>query len=258
MEADASISLASLCKDARFTMATILETKQLTKRFGELAAVDNLSFEVEEGEIFGIAGPNGAGKTTLFNVMSGVYSGTGEVIFEGQPISQLRPYQVCHRGLARTFQIPTVFSTLTLYDNVRVGAHFGNDGQDEDKIIGDTLDFVGLKGKENVEAKHLCLFDKKLTMLAAALATRPHLLMLDEPVGGLSITEISQSVSLFRRINQDLNVTLIVIEHLMKVLMRICDRLMILHEGQRISIGPPEEVAREKRVIEVYLGDEYA
>ncbi len=239
-------------------MAVVLEVKQLTKRFGELAAVNNLSFEVEKGEIFGIAGPNGAGKTTLFNVISGVYSGTGEVIFEGQPISRLRPYQVCHRGLARTFQIPTVFSTLTLYDNVRVGAHFGTAGQDEDRIIGDTLDFVDLRGKENVEVKHLCLFDKKLTMLAAALATQPRLLMLDEPIGGLSPVEIGQSISLFERINQEMGVTLIVIEHLMSVLVEISQRLMILHNGERISIGSPEEVTKDKQVIEVYLGAEYA
>jgi branched-chain amino acid transport system ATP-binding protein len=239
-------------------MPVVLEVKQLTKRFGELAAVKNLSFEVEKGEIFGVAGPNGAGKTTLFNVISGVYSGTGEIIFEGQPISGLRPYQICHRGLVRTFQIPTVFSTMTLYDNVRVGAHFGNDGQDEDKIIGDALDFVGLRGKENVEAKHLCLFDKKLTMLAAALATQPRLLMLDEPIGGLSPVEIGKSISLFKKINQEMRVTLIVIEHLMSVLMEISQRLMILHNGERISIGSPEEVAKDKQVIEVYLGADYA
>lgn len=239
-------------------MSVVLEVKQLTKRFGELAAVDNLSFEVEKGEIFGIAGPNGAGKTTLFNVISGVYSGTGEIVFEGQPINGLRPYQICRKGLSRTFQIPTVFSTMTLYDNVRVGAHFGNDGQDDDAITRDTLDFVGLREKENVEARHLPLFDKKLTMVAAALATRPHLLMLDEPIGGLSPGEIQQSVSLFKRINEELGITLVVIEHLMKVLMGVSERLMILHNGEKISIGSPEEVAKDKKVIEVYLGAEYA
>jgi len=239
-------------------MSVVLEVKQLTKRFGELAAVDNLSFEVEKGEIFGIAGPNGAGKTTLFNVISGVDSGTGEIIFEGQPINGLRPYQICRKGLSRTFQLPTVFSTMTLYDNVRVGAHFGNDSQDDDAIIRDTLDFVGLREKENVEARHLPLFDKKLTMVAAALATRPHLLMLDEPIGGLSPGEIQQSVSLFKRINEELGITLLVIEHLMKVLMGVSQRLMILHNGEKISIGSPEEVAKDKEVIEVYLGAEYA
>lgn len=239
-------------------MAAILEVRGLTKRFGELAAVNNLSFEVEKGEIFGIAGPNGAGKTTLFNVISGIYSGTGEVIFEGRRINGLRPFQICRLGLVRTFQIPTLFSTLSVYDNVRVGAHFGTDRHNEEEVIRDALDIVGLSGKETVEARHLCLFDKKLTMLAAALATQPRLLMLDEPVGGLSPTEIQQSITLFRRVNQEMGITLIVIEHLMSVLMGISNRLMILHNGEKISFGSPEEVAKDKQVIEVYLGAEYA
>jgi branched-chain amino acid transport system ATP-binding protein len=238
-------------------MPTILEVKHLSKRFGELAAVNNLSFEVEKGEMFGIAGPNGAGKTTLFNVISGVYTGTGEINFEGEQINGLRPFQVCHKGLVRTFQIPTVFSTLTLYDNVRVGAHFGNHSRNEDRIIRDTLDFVGLDGKEDVEARHLCLLDKKLTMLATALATQPRLLMVDEPIGGLSPVEIEQSIALFNKINQEMGITLIMIEHLMSVLMEISQRLMILHNGEKIGIGAPEEVAQDEQVIEVYLGAEY-
>jgi len=240
-------------------MPAILEVRQVTKRFGQLAAVNNLSFEVEEGEVFGIAGPNGAGKTTLFNLISGLYSGEGEIIFEGQRINGLRPYQICRKGLVRTFQIPTVFSTMSVYDNVRVGAHFGSDYRDdEDSIIRNVLDLVGLKGKESVEAKHLSLFDKKLTMLAATLATHPRLLMLDEPIAGLSPLEIQQSVALFKKINKELGITLIVIEHLMNVLMEISHRLMILHNGEKISIGSPEEVAKDKRVIEVYLGAERA
>jgi len=180
----------------------ILEAKQLTKRFGELAAVNNLSFEVETGEIFGIAGPNGAGKTTLFNVISGVYSGAGEIIFEGQQIDGLRSHQICHKGLARTFQVPAVFSSMTLYDNIRVGAYFGRDGQDdqdEEKFIRDTLDYVGLKGKEKVTAKHLSLFDKKMTMIAMALATKPRLLMLDEPIGGFSTVHFHRTARVGRR-----------------------------------------------------------
>ncbi len=242
----------------RGPMATILEARHLTKRFGELAAVNDLSFEVEEGEIFGIAGPNGAGKTTLFNVISGVYSGSGEIIFDGQHLNRLRPYQVCRKGLARTFQIPTVFSTLTVYQNVRIGAHFGNRSKHKEKVIEQVLDFVGLKEKEGAKAEALRLFDKKLLMVAAALATGPRLLMLDEPVGGLSPSEIEQSVALFRRINEELGITLIVIEHLMKVLMGISQRMMIIHNGQKISTGTPEAVANDEQVIEVYLGAEYA
>ncbi|OGN71788.1 MAG: hypothetical protein A2X25_02490 [Chloroflexi bacterium GWB2_49_20] len=239
-------------------MPIILETKQITKRFGELAAVNNLSFDVNEKEIFGIAGPNGAGKTTLFNVISGIYSGSGEIDYFGERIDRLRPFQVCLKGIARTFQIPTVFSTLTVYDNIRIGAHFGNHSLNEKKIINDVLEFIGLTEKQHIEAKHLPLFDKKLTMLGAALATEPKLILLDEPIGGLSPKEINESVELFKRINNELGITIIVIEHLMKVLMAISQRMMIIHNGEKICIGSPEEVARDKQVIEVYLGAEYA
>jgi len=239
-------------------MPIILETKQVTKRFGELAAVKDLSFEVEEKEIFGIAGPNGAGKTTLFNVISGNYSGSGEIYFLGERIDRLRPFQVCLKGIARTFQIPSVFSTLTVYDNIRVGAHFGNHVKDEKNIIKEVLEFIGLSEKQNILTTHLPLFDKKLTMVAAALATHPKLLMLDEPIGGLSPWEINQSIDIFKRINRELGITLIVIEHLMKVLMEISGRMMILHNGEKICIGIPEEVAKDKQVIEVYLGADYA
>jgi len=239
-------------------MPIILETKQVNKRFGELAAVKDLSFEVKEKEIFGIAGPNGAGKTTLFNVISGIHSGSGEIYFFGERIDRLRPFQICLKGIARTFQIPSVFSSLTVYDNIRVGAHFGNHVKYEKKIIKEVLEFVRLSEKQNILTKHLSLFDKKLTMVAAALATHPKLLMLDEPIGGLSPGEINQSVDLFKRINRELGITLIVIEHLMKVLMEISERMMILHNGEKICIGTPEEVAKDKQVIEVYLGADYA
>lgn len=239
-------------------MPDILETRNVTKHFGELAAVKDLSFEVNEKEIFGIAGPNGAGKTTLFNVISGIYSSPGEIHFLGERIDRLRPYQVCLRGIARTFQIPSVFSTLSVYDNIRVGAHFGNHSEDERKIIKDVLAFVGLTEIQDIDAIHLSLYDKKMTMLAAALATEPKLLMLDEPIGGLSPGEIEKCIDIFRRINKELGITLIVIEHLMKFLMGISERMMILHNGEKISIGSPEEVANDKQVIEVYLGAEYA
>lgn len=239
-------------------MPEILKTDQVTKRFGELAAVKDLSFEVEENEIFGIAGPNGAGKTTLFNGISGIYPVSGKIYFEGERIERMRPYQVCLKGIARTFQIPSVFSTLTVYDNVRVGAHFGNHSPDEKETIQRVLDFLGISDKQDVEAKHLSLFEKKTTMLAAALATEPRLLMLDEPIGGLSPVEIQQSVDIFERINKEMGITLIVIEHLMKFLMGISNRMMILHNGEKICIGSPEEVANDPQVIEVYLGADYA
>lgn len=237
----------------------ILQLNKVTQRFGQLAAVNNLSFEVEEGEIFGIAGPNGAGKSTLFNVITGFYRGSGDIIFEGGNIRGLKPHQICHKGIARTFQIPELFLTLPLVENVKVGAHFGVRGaRGERERINEAINFVGLQGKENVFAANLNLFDKKTTLLAAALATKPKLLLLDEPIGGLSPTEVRESVALIRKINKELGLTIIVIEHLMKVLTKISQRLMILHNGEKICLGSPEEVTKNKRVIEVYLGVDYA
>ena len=233
----------------------ILEVNRLTQRFGELAAVKGLSFEVEKGEIFGIAGPNGAGKTTLFNVISGYYRSSGDIIFDGGNINKLRPHQICHKGIARTFQIPQIFLTLSMVDNVRVGAHFG--GQVPEKVglnIDEVINLVGLQGKENVIAANLNLFDKKLTMLAIALATKPELLLVDEPVGGLSPTEGKEFMALVRKLNEELGLTIIIIEHLMKVLRTLCHRLMILENGEKIALGHPEEVCRDERVIELYLG----
>lgn len=247
---------ADVCPPDDYSMA-ILELEKVNKRFGELAAVKDVSCEVQEGEIFGIAGPNGAGKTTLFNLISGVLPGSGKIIFNGININGLRPHQICQRGIARTFQIPTLFSTMTVFQNVRVGAHFGlRGGKDEEGIINEVINFVGLNGRENIIAENLNLFDKKSTMLAAALATKPRLLLLDEPIGGLSPTEIRQSVTLFQKINEGLGVTIIVIEHLMKVLVETSHRLMILHNGEKICVGPPQEVTKDRRVIETYLGVE--
>ena len=233
----------------------ILQLNNVTQRFGLLAAVKDLSFEVEKGEIFGIAGPNGAGKSTLFNVITGFYPGSGDIFFDGANIRGLRPHQICHKGIARTFQIPQLFLTLPMVENVRVGAHFGVRGaHDERERINEAMSLVGLQGKENVIAANLNLFDKKLTLIAAALATKPKLLLLDEPIGGLSPTEARESVDLIEKLNKELGLTIIVIEHLMKVLTKIAQRLMILHNGERICLGSPEDVARNKRVIEVYLG----
>ena len=237
----------------------ILQFKKVSKYFGNLAAVKECCFEVEEGEILGLAGPNGAGKTTLFNVTSGALPASGEIIFNGENIIGLRPHQICHKGIARTFQIPILFSTMTTTQNVRVGAHFGGHRADnEEENIKEVINYTGLSGKEDVVAENLNLFDKKLAMLAAALATKPKLLLLDEPIGGLNPTEIEEIVTLTQRINQELGVTIIIVEHLMKVLVKLAHRLMILHEGERICLGPCQEVTKDKRVIEVYLGVEHA
>ncbi len=235
-----------------------LENRNVTKYFGNLAAISDLSFEVEKGEVFGIAGPNGAGKTTLFNVIAGVYPCNGKIIFNGVQINGMRPHRICKMGIARTFQLPMVFSSFTVHQNIETGAHFGYAG-DEDRsgLVDEIIEFVGLQGKANVEAQHLRLFDKKLTMLGTVLATKPKLLLLDEPASGLNPTEVMDSIKLFKKINEKYSVTIIVIEHLMRVLMGISHRLMILNNGELIAIGPPSQVANNEKVIEVYLGKEY-
>ena len=238
----------------------ILKCENVTKQFGKLVAVHDVSFEVEEGMIFGIAGPNGSGKTTLFNLITGIYSYSGDIIFNGEKISGMSPHKICHKGIARTFQIPQLFLTLPLLDNLRAGTYFGAPSAhlNEMEHINEILDFVGLKGKETAIAANLKLLDKKLAMIATALATKPKLLLLDEPIAGLNPTEIRQSIELFKRISQELGLTIIIIEHFMKVLTELSQRLMILENGSRICIGAPLEVSKDERVIETYLGDCYA
>jgi branched-chain amino acid transport system ATP-binding protein len=239
-------------------MMTILRCVDVTQRFGELAAVRNISFEVEKGEIFGIAGPNGAGKTTLFNVITGFYRGSGDIFFDNERIIGLSTHQICHKGIARTFQIPHLFPTLPVAQNVRVGTHFGNPQEHNEKQdIEEVIRFVGLEGKENVPAESLSLLDKKLTMMAAALATKPKLFLLDEPIGGLSPTETKEFMTLVRKINQELGLTIMIIEHLMKPLTALSDRLMIMHNGEKVCLNPPKEVIADKKVIEIYLGSRY-
>lgn len=237
----------------------MLKCKKISKRFGEVAAVNSLSFSVEKGEIFGMAGPNGAGKTTVFNLITGICQGTGEIIFDGHNISSYPAHKICHKGMSRTFQIPQLFSSLSIYDNVRAGAHFGKTRvKNERKSISDAIDFVDLNEKSGLRAGSIKLWDKKMTMIASALATGPKMLLLDEPISGLNPKEIKQSIELFKKINIELGITIIIIEHFMKVLTELSERLMIIQNGEKVCIGSPHEVTKDKRVIEIYLGDSYA
>lgn len=233
----------------------ILKLNNVTKSFGKMTAVSRLSFHVEKGEILGMAGPNGAGKTTLFNVITGFYRGSGEITFDGFRIDRLRPDQIALLGIARTFQIPQLFTSMTISQNIEVGAYFGNkSSKDEKKTIEESLKFVGLEGKGDTLVSELKLFDKKLTMVAAALATKPKLMLLDEPIAGLGPLEAENSVRLIKKINTELNVTIIIIEHLMSVLTDISKRLMVLNNGREICTGPPEIVCKNPEVIEAHLG----
>lgn len=235
--------------------APILTVRDLGMAFNNVPALRNLNFEVRPGEIFGIAGPNGAGKTTLFNVVSGLYVGSGRIAFRDQDISKAKPHRICHLGMARTLQVPRIFTTLNVYDNVRFGAHFGKHGRrNEGQLIERALEFVGLIHRKRDPAQHLGLYQKKMTMIAAALATEPSLLLLDEPVGGLSPVEIDPLIALIQRINRELKITVIIIEHLMKVLKALSHRMMIIHYGETICIGTPEAVMADENVKAVYLG----
>jgi branched-chain amino acid transport system ATP-binding protein len=235
----------------------ILETKGISKVFGKLQALLDVDLQVAQGEIFGIAGPNGAGKSTLFNVIAGTFPPTtGKVIFDGRDVTALKSHQICRIGLARTFQVPQTFPSLSVYDNIRVGVTFG--GARQARIadrIEQALDFLDLNSVRDLEASNLDLYTTKLVMMAACLATDCRLLMLDEPLAGLSVTEISDFLRVVRHINQNAGTTVVIIEHILDSLIEISERILILDTGEVIYNGDPEGIRTDARVIEVYLGD---
>jgi branched-chain amino acid transport system ATP-binding protein len=241
---------------------TILECAGVNRYFGALAAVNGLSFRVERGQLFGIAGPNGAGKTTLFNLLSGhVPASSGTIRFKGEEIQGLPPHRICHRGLARTFQIPQVFGSGTIEENVLVGAYFGRRerlpafGFDrETRSRADrALEMTGLGAHRRAPAHLASVFDKKRLMMASALATEPDLLMLDEPFGGLNHGEIDDLIALIRRLH-GAGLTILLIEHVMRALMALSERVLIMHHGEELAEGTPDEIRRNSHVIQVYLG----
>jgi branched-chain amino acid transport system ATP-binding protein len=243
--------------------SALLEIIGLTKRFGGLAAVDDLSFRVSQGETFGIAGPNGAGKTTLFDTISGHARATrGRIVFGGQEIQDRSSHAICHMGIARTFQIPTVFPEHTVFGNIVVGAYFGRGsravpgtrfGAESIERGREAATFVGLQHKLDAVAGPLSLFDKKRLMIASAIASEPDLLMLDEPVGGLNPGEIDEVLDLVRKVRSS-GVTVVLIEHVMAALMSISDRVMVMNHGRLLFEGTPADVQRHEEVIRVYLG----
>lgn len=237
----------------------ILKVKGLTKRFEDLVAVSDVNLEIEKGEIFGIAGPNGAGKSTLFNLISGMFPpSSGTIEFQGNSLGGLKPHRICAFGLARTFQVPTTFHTLTVLGNIRIGALFGDakkSVKDTKKKIDEVIELLELTDKRDVLAEKLDLYTTKLVMFGAALATSCRLILLDEPMAGLSVTEIDHFRKLLRNINKEQNITIMIIEHLIDTLVDISDRIMVLHLGQVIYTGLSEQMTKDERVIEVYLGE---
>jgi branched-chain amino acid transport system ATP-binding protein len=238
----------------------ILEGEKVTKYFGGLAAVSEVDFHVDKGEIFGLIGPNGAGKTTLFNLISGTFAPKSGVIkFKGEKISGLKPYRICRLGMARTFQEVRIFGNIPALQNVSLGALFGTPKQSVSsaqatKEAEELLDFVGLTVPKTVPAGGLTLANQKRVEIARALATKAEMLLLDEVMAGLNPTETAEAMELVKKI-RDKGVTVFMIEHVMKAIMGVCDRIMVLHHGEKIADGTPQEVASSKKVIEVYLGE---
>jgi branched-chain amino acid transport system ATP-binding protein len=233
----------------------LLKAINVTKKFGELKAVDDLSFEVRAGKIFGIAGPNGAGKSTVYNLITGFYRFEGKIKFEGRDISGLPPYRIAKAGIARTFQIPQTFPSLSVQKGISVGSRFGAAGGLDPAHVDEVIRFVDLEKERTQNTGLLNLLGKKKLMIGAALATRPKILMLDEPMAGCNASEIKSLMKLISRINQDLGITIIIIEHFMKVLTELTETLLIIESGRKVLQDEPAKVVNDPRVIECYLGN---
>jgi len=246
-------------KEAQESNVPILEGKDVTKRFGGLTAVSNVGFHVDQGEIVGLIGPNGAGKTTLFNLISGaLVPKPGAIRFKGEKITGLKPHQICRKGVARTFQSVKVFANIPVFENVLLGSFFGAStgmsSADAAREATGLLEFVGLSAVRATPAKDLTLANQKRLEVARALATRPELLLLDELMAGLNPTEVAQAMELVTGL-RDKGITIFMIEHVMTAIMRVCGRIMVLHHGEKIAEGTPQEIATSKTVVEVYLGE---
>ncbi len=239
----------------------MLEVQGLTKKFGGFTAVDAISFDLGEGEILGLIGPNGSGKSTTFNLVAGLYAPTaGSIRFQGREIGGLKPAQVCHAGIGRTFQIPRPFRKLTILENVALSAFYGQNGKVSRatawKQAEEALNLIGLPYANDAGIDGLGAAALKKLELARALATQPRLLLADESLGGLDEAEMEQAADMLKNIRREKNITIIWVEHIMGVLMRVVDRCIVLDHGEIIAAGLPHEVARNPQVVEVYLGSD--
>jgi len=239
-------------------MTILLSLLGVSKRFGGLQALSNVTFDLPQGQILGLIGPNGAGKTTLFNAINGVYPPEkGQIMFRDKDVKGLKPYQLVKMGMARTHQIVRPLNELTVRENVMVGACFGHENQDlgnAAKIANEVLEFTGLSTRADQLAGSLNVAQKKRLELARALAARPYLLLLDEVLAGLNPSEIDNMVQIVLRIREQ-GITIIMIEHVMKAVMNVSDRIIVLDYGEQIAEGSPETIARDEKVIEAYLGN---
>jgi branched-chain amino acid transport system ATP-binding protein len=237
----------------------ILEGEKVTKHFGGLAAVNSVDFAIDQGEVVGLIGPNGAGKTTLFNLISGSLPTTaGEIRYKGKKITGLKPHQICKKGVARTFQSAKLFAGMTVFENVLAASLFGTKRAisvpDAEREAKELLEFVELSTVGAMLAKDLPIAHRKRLEVARALATKPDLLMFDEVMAGLNPAELAHAMELITK-TRNKGMTIFMIEHVMKAIMNICDRIIVLHHGSKIAEGTPEEIATSKTVVEVYLGE---
>lgn len=239
-------------------MTLILQVEGVSKLFGGLLALSKVTFDLPEGQILGLIGPNGAGKTTLFNVINGVYAANqGRVRFRGTDVTGFKTYQMARLGLARTHQIVKPLNELLVRENVVVGACFGRENhslRNATKIADEVLDLVHLTNRADQLAGSLNVAQKKRLEMARALAAHPYLLLLDEVLAGLNASEIAEMVDTVREI-RDQGITIIMIEHVMHAIMNVSDRIIVLDYGEQIAEGTPEEIAKDEKVIEAYLGD---
>ena len=238
---------------------TLLQLSGVNRRFGGVVAVNDVDFEVEAGEIVGLMGANGAGKTTLFSMIAGnLRPSSGQIMLNDRRIDRLRPDQICRLGVARAFQIVRPFAGLTVVENVAIGELFGSRREYSltraENAARETLDEVGLGDRADDPAGTLTLAGRKRLEIARALATHPRLLLLDEVMAGLTPVEVADALDTIRLLHQRYDLTIIIIEHVMKALMQLSDRLIVLHHGAKIAEGSPDEIANDAGVIEAYLG----
>jgi len=237
-----------------------LEAENVSKHFGGVAALINVSFHVDKGEIVGLIGPNGAGKTTLFNVICCVYTPDNGIIkLNGSKITGLKPHQICRKGIARTFQITKSFGNMSVRENIMIGSLFGKGKQGTLRIASEEamqiLEYTGLIGKADIPARSLISADARRLELARALAAKPDILLLDEVMAGLNPSEVAEAMKLIQRLRNEMGITIFMVEHIMKSIMGISDRIIVIESGRQIAEGTPKDVRENSAVIKAYLGE---